>query len=597
MSMNDIIIHISDLHITDSSGQYEEPNKYTYLIDNTDLCYSFFDSLITSIKKYKCNTRYLVITGDITNIAEKVEFDQALISINQLVSELQIQKENILLIPGDHEIHRRSILNALDLPENKGKDGYSLNEIKYKNFQVLYKEIKGVDFDYDKLIFDVINTENLLILGINSNNKVGQRGSDGFLPLKEFDAEMKAKIDEYPNKEVLLAFHHNISGTYQDKRTGQWIKENRKNLFPFFQKHNVKCIFHGNEHTPKSEIDTSGIYLSDSGALAGKDPSGSYKIYEVESSDGAIRLKNNLFQLRKVNAIPESSFGDWITVQPKETSVEEEYFDIFRASSNDAVEPIGLPETKEEDTVEEDVSTEVPVFYENISEQNKLYQIVKDKKLYHSGHFHWSESSRAHNWIDVSKLLENKEDLYFAKSIIVDVIETFSLHENCDLMIGLGSEGNIIASKASIKFQMPYTSLPYSYRYKESHTYEIKLNFDNKEGKYKSVMLITDVVNDGRTIRQLIANNEKDFFEKVDKVIVISLFYTGHEEIHTEILNYKNLPSDYDTSKDYDINNIEFYAVKSLRVEKCPYKDNYKEKCFIYKDDLSCVNLFYEESK
>ena len=224
----------------------------------------------------------------------------------------------------------------------------------------------------------------------------------------------------------------------------------------------------------------------------------------------------------------------------------------------------------------------------------KLYQIIKDKNLFHSGHFHWSETSRAHNWIDISKLLENKEDLLFAKNAIVDVIEKFNIQENCDLIIGLGYEGNIISSKASIKYGIPYTALPYSYRYNEHHDFEKKINFNN-DGQFKRVLIITDVVNDGRTIRKLIAKREKEFFEKVEQIIVVSLFYTGIREIHHNILNINSFPKDYDFENDDIVNNIEFYTVKSLRVERCPYKADYKESCFIYKDSLNCVHLFYNE--
>ena len=43
------------------------------------------------------------------------------------------------------------------------------------------------------------------------------------------------------------------------------------------------------------------------------------------------------------------------------------------------------------------------------------------------------------------------------------------------------------------------------------------------------------------------------------------------------------------------INNIEYYTIKQLKIEKCPYGDNYKEECFILKDNLHCVHKFYSE--
>jgi len=53
----------------------------------------------------------------------------------------------------------------------------------------------------------------------------------------------------------------------------------------------------------------------------------------------------------------------------------------------------------------------------------------------------------------------------------------------------------------------------------------------------------------------------------------------------------------YDIENDEVVNNIEFYTVKSLKVEKCPYGKDFRTECFIYKDDLSCVKLFYDERK
>jgi orotate phosphoribosyltransferase len=600
--MNDIIIHISDLHITDSTGVFGPVNKYTlFTSKNEDSNFSLVDSMIERIKEYKHNNCYLIITGDISNIAEEVEFDIAYKLLNKLITDLKIDSKNILLIPGDHEIHRQSIYNALRLSENKGKKGFELNKDKYSNFLPFYKKIKREEFDYEKLIFDQITIDNILILGVNSNYKVGQDSSDGFLPLEQFDKELGKIVSDNTGKHILLALHHNISGTYQDKRTGQWVVENRKDLIPYFLKHNVKCIFHGNEHTPKSEkLDSSEIYVSDSGALAGINPLGSLKIYEIEANKSSIDIKNNIIQLRKINAISEPNNGDWMTVSANESSCEMASFNIYKGNSLHVSETLDIPSESvdEGNKVEKEIaiSSEERIFYNNESIQKQLYNIVRDKKLFHSGHFHWSESSRSHNWIDVSKLIEDKEDLSFVKNAIVNLIEAHSLSEDCDLMIGLGTEGNIISSKASIKYDIPYTLLPYSFRYDKSHEFEKKLNFDNSKGDYKKIIIISDVINDGRTIRKLIGDYEKDFFEKVEQVTVISLFYTGHEVINKDILNYDKLPKDHEITTDFKINNIDFFAVSSLKVEKCPYGSNYKKECLIYKDELSCVNLFYDDN-
>ncbi len=97
----------------------------------------------------------------------------------------------------------------------------------------------------------------------------------------------------------------------------------------------------------------------------------------------------------------------------------------------------------------------------------------------------------------------------------------------------------------------------------------------------------------------MIKNREDTFFNNVEKVYVISLFYTGQSKLNNNILNFDFIKTikDYDIQNDVEVNNIEFYTVKSLMVEKCPYGDDFREKCLIVKDKLGCVNLFYDESK
>ncbi len=103
---------------------------------------------------------------------------------------------------------------------------------------------------------------------------------------------------------------------------------------------------------------------------------------------------------------------------------------------------------------------------------------------------------------------------------IIDVVDRFNLADNASLIIGLGYGGNIIFGKASItqlNIISPYTSLPYSYRYNDHHDYEKKLNFDNGAGDFKKVIIISDVVNDGRTIRKLSVNVKRLFSRKLSR--------------------------------------------------------------------------------
>lgn len=601
--MNDIIIHISDLHVSDQSGRLGVANKYTHLTcasDNQNLDY--INLFIDEIKKIECQNRYLVITGDISNIAEEIEFEEAGKNIKYIMTELEIDKNNLLLIPGDHDVHRDSI--KIELRKGELSKGEDLHEIKFKNFNVLYNNIKEIDFNYDKLVFDEIIIDGIVLLAINSNSKVDQNGGHGYLDTEQLDKELKLVQESHPKKEIVLCLHHNLEGEHEDTVFGQWNPVNQKNLVALFERYDIKCILNGNEHTPNSKklADREDIIISDSGAFSSKGSiEASFKVYQIINSNNNLSLRNDVYGLRKLNALREANFGNWVHYgHAGIKNVEIETF-ILRKNNDLVLEKTNdLPVFEDADQTdlfpdqEEAVSSILK--YENEKIQSALYKIIKNKKLFHQGHFHWSETSRAHNWIDTARLLEDKEDLYFIKNAVIDVLEQMNLMENTELIIGLGYEGNIISSKTSIKYNIPYTYLPYSYRWLDHNDFENKLNFENSDKRFKQVILITDVVNDGRTIRKLVGKEtrEKKFFDNVEKIIVVSLFYTGHKEVNANILNYDTLTKE-EQKGDEVINNIEYYTIQHLKIEKCPYGENYRDECFILKDNLHCVHKFYTE--
>lgn len=597
--MNNIIIHISDLHISDQSGDFGRGNKNTHLtVGFGNHNQSYISQFTDKIKEIWCDKKFLVITGDITDIGEVIEFEEAIKNVSQMMAELSISKDDILIIPGDHDIHRDSIKQ--ELRKIKAEQN-NLTEVKQKNFNDFYKKIKKRDFDNDKLIFDKIEIDDIVLLAINSNTNVDQNGGHGFLPLEKFEDELKQFRIQYPENELILCLHHNLEGEHEDSHFGQWDKENKKDLVTIFERYNIKCILNGNEHTPNSKyLSGRDIIVNDSGSFSSSNGiEASFKTFEILKDGNNLSLENFTYGLRKINGVSETNFGSWVKYNYEDIkSTEIKSFVLRKSPVVSKQEVIELPAFLESSiTTNEDIFVDSQiVVYENTDIQEKLYSIIKEKKLFHQGHFHWSETSRAHNWIDIARLLEDKEDLSFVKNAIIDVLEQMQIVQGIDLIIGLGYEGNIISSTASIKYDVPYTFLPYSYRWKDHNEFENKLNFENEDKKFKNVLLITDVVNDGRTIRKLVGkeNREKKFFDNVEKIIVVSLFYTGQENVNNNILNYDQLPEKQKVG-DEIINNIEFYTIKQLKVEKCPYNENYKNECFILKDNLHCVHKFYTE--
>ena len=604
--MSSIILHISDFHVSldkKYDGEVKLHDSELSATEENDSSLLYVERFIEFVKtQVSDKTIFLLITGDLTDWGEQIEFEYAEKYLKKIIDALGISKTNILLIPGDHDLNRRAIENQL--ATNPDSTLEVINDAKFSNFKKFYESFLGRDFNPNSIILDNLIIDNRIqLLGINSSYKIDLKQKEGSISIEKFEEEIK---NYHMNGELKTIFccHHNLVSSHENKKSGQWEISNRARLLSKLQEYSINFVFSGNEHTSSLEKYGQGeIIISDSGPLTSKKYDSAFKIYEINLKEDII-LTNKIYGLVKPGAFENPYY--WEQRKNSHCKQDEAIKVFIKNTPNITGDITEIPSEINLDSntnlIEQSVEyplNEINTYY-NPLYTDVLYNKVKELNIFHTGHFHWSETSRAHNWIDISKLIENKENLNFLKNAVIDVLETKIQAENIDLIIGLGYEGNILATKAAIKYNRPYSFLPYSYRHHEHHPTETELNFDNLSKSFKKVLIITDVVNDGRTIRKLIKKRQPNFFSNVDKIYVISLFYTGESVLNNNVLNFefiKNNIKNYDLLSDEEVNNIEFYTVKSLKVEKCPYGKNFREECFIYKDELSCVNLFYDEKK
>ena len=313
--MNDIIIHISDLHIADLNNRFGRKNSKTHLVtpsenNNKD----YLDLFIDKIKDLKADNISLIITGDISDKGEINEFIQAEYILTYITSELQIKKKNLLIIPGDHDVHRFSLETEIRTNHTKTFSTEELNLIKFKNFNGFYSKFKSSPMRGDKLFFDYIDLQDFVLIGVNSNFKIDVNGGDGYLSTELLDLELKSFRKENKDKEIILCTHHNMQGEYENDYFGQWDEDNRKNLIPVLERNYVKCILSGNEHTMNSKVlQGTQIILSDAGSFSVKDEpkiKASFKVYKINRSSKELLLENTCFELRPNSGTSGNPFGD-----------------------------------------------------------------------------------------------------------------------------------------------------------------------------------------------------------------------------------------------------------------------------------------------
>ena len=599
-----IFVHISDMHVAErkhSGGVVNSRAVQTFLTaPPQDSDKNYIEAICKEIKdEYKDSEFYLLVSGDIADSAEKTEYEAAKSYLEIIINELNIDKERILLVPGNHDINRfdcqTQARNSVD------SSAYDCSD-KYNCFADFYQQLLSKPFPKKEAVVDCleIKSERLLFVGINSNFHIDYQGGEGYVDIELLKNNMDKLKNNYTTYTKIALFHHNLLSKYKDNPSniGNFETDNRERLLTFLEDYNFRCVFSGNEHTPSSDLFVKKeIYYSDAGTLGLKNPMPSFKIYELGENDKA----EPIFKIRECRHLNDNNndapTGSWGWYVNKSTDLSEI---VLRGQGTTNT----LPSVK--NSLPSPSSTQIPLTEGNIKEpssfspdtslnqnedntkqtpfQKEMLMIIKKNGLYHQGHFHWGKSSRSHNWIDTVTLLSNNEN----KKKILDEIDRFIKNKGIDydIVIGIGIEGNILSSRLLLK-DKDYTYIPYSYRYGEATKYERTMHVHAQ--CYRNALIITDVVFSGNTLKTLIEIKEKDFFKnKVEHVDVLSLFYTASKD------QLKNgLPQELGDMYE----KVTFHYLFHIEVGRCIYKDGkYKEECPNYKNHLCEVLKFYNEN-
>lgn len=614
-------IHISDLHIAEMyrpgiEGKNKRTEK-TWLIaqsdkDNHDYIAVFCDSVKEQFKDTK-RDYYLLITGDIADSSSELEYKYAKVFLDQIVKELKIDKTKVLIVPGNHDVYRPLCRIAAD--KDPEKPAYLQLEAKYSNFKCFYdgfyKEV-GKTFESDKQIVDhlALKDEKLLFVGINTNYKIDYEDGDGAVDIDAFKKELSELCEKYEDYSKIAIFHHNMLSDSDENSSpyGSWDKDDWLSFKGALERMQFKILMFGNEHTRASSRNLkihrgeNAMYVSDSGSFALHDETcvPAYKVYELFQDKNKTILKQYLFELGDVGRVGVRKYGRWCKQINAEHDELEEYV-LLENKTNPFDQEVkedlstGTTVSDSVDTSKEIIETkEVPtetkyVDLESLADtvfHDEMMNIIKLEHLYHPGHFHWGKSSRSHNWIDTISLLNDRRYIDMIQEKIREVVKEIERVRKIkyDVIIGLGMEGNIMSTQLLLD-DAAYTYLPYTYRYDDFSEFEKSICFKNNDGKYKNVLIITDVVNKGRMLKNLIVEKDATFFNKVEQIHIVSLFYTGNYDDRKMPVGLKEIEN----------KKIEYYSLMQLEVGECPYGDDFENICTIYKEHLCEVYKFYSE--
>lgn len=216
-----IILHISDTHRT-----VDEPVSTSEIL-------SYLEHDIGEYKKENIPLPNLVVvSGDLVQCAEPGEYKEALELLRGLAKRLDINPEEIVLVPGNHDVHWPTSTRNLRVKapsdnfvasffnEGLGELGFANEEAfqeRLQNFRDFYKELKGKDYPAARtkaLTVDRFPEMQIEIFGFSSVDQVHQfyrRGAINPEPILTATHEAKVR--------AIAVWHHDlnwISGIYTD---------------------------------------------------------------------------------------------------------------------------------------------------------------------------------------------------------------------------------------------------------------------------------------------------------------------------------------------------------------------------------------------
>nr|MBW4576260.1 HEAT repeat domain-containing protein [Aphanothece sp. CMT-3BRIN-NPC111] len=251
------ILHLSDLHF----GTLDQANLWS-------------NQLAEDLQNDRniSHLNALILSGDIANYSTEEEYKAAEQFLHNLRQDFPLKPEQIILVPGNHDLNWKQAKKAYKLIDRDDYDGKLIDghyieesasvirvrdEAEYKqrfaHFSSFYETIKEKPYplDYDQqFTLDHLKEQNLLILGLNSawqlDHHYKSRASINTNALSNALTQIRRNQD-YRNCLKIAVWHHPLDSAYSDRITDQgFLEQLAVNGFRFF--------LHGHIHKAETSL-------------------------------------------------------------------------------------------------------------------------------------------------------------------------------------------------------------------------------------------------------------------------------------------------------------------------------------------------------
>jgi predicted MPP superfamily phosphohydrolase len=486
------ILHISDLHLEDFDApegkiktRFQEPNFKA----------KFFKKIKESFERID----YILITGDLANQGTHVEYNLVLEFIKELQKQLKVEKENIFICPGNHDVNwnkSRTIYHKVayeagtkDAPIPNEKDSYIYHNEKFEDFTSFYNAFYENKFSFtpDQSIFRELDVDidgaTVKFCGINSCFRESHYKENhyGFINHSSLASSLE-KLDEKVLKFALM--HHIPIVLNNTKSIANWDEE----IKFLCVNNNIRVFVFGHQHRSQSTtiIEGEQEFIEFSVGTLGKLDSDVENTFSVmtlsyDEEQKLLNITNHPFQY-----IKNSGDYKWLKI---DENIEHKAisYELSRGKI------IGTKDESKEIIPEILAKYTFPERLARFS--TRLLEIVQKNKLYKSGHYHWNPTTRTLGFIDTNKLLAQRASSLVAKGSILEAYNSNKVVS--DYVIGLGQEGIILGGFLAREKGIPFTSIPYISRKADHSKQETELRLNGS----KKITIVTDVIFSASSIK------------------------------------------------------------------------------------------------
>jgi 3',5'-cyclic AMP phosphodiesterase CpdA/DNA polymerase III delta prime subunit len=229
------ILHLSDLHFGSSENA---DNWYNQLAEDL-------------YQELKClPLDVLILSGDIANKSTPEEYNAAKQFINKISEEFHLQPEQIVIVPGNHDLNwglAKKAYKLIDIEDLQGTltEGFYIKESesvirvrdeekyqqRFTHFSQFYQAIKNKPYplEYEQqAILHHFPAQNLLILGLNSawqlDHHYKSRASIRPEAINKAITDIR-KNPEYQNCLKIAVWHHPLTSAFEDRITDHGFME------------------------------------------------------------------------------------------------------------------------------------------------------------------------------------------------------------------------------------------------------------------------------------------------------------------------------------------------------------------------------------